>query len=135
MLAAMVALASSPVLAQGDLDCADFGSQEEAQAALDADPSDPNNLDADDDGLACEEFPYPGLEPLPEGSPPLLPGETLDEIDDDTGVSAQYTQYVEPPPTPAASATVTALPDTGGPALVLIAGASLVAGGLALGTR
>lgn len=36
-----------------DLDCADFAPGE-AQAALDADPSDPHNLDADGDGLACE---------------------------------------------------------------------------------
>jgi hypothetical protein len=39
----------------GDLDCADFATQAEAQAELDADPSDPNSLDADDDGEACEE--------------------------------------------------------------------------------
>ena len=38
----------------GDLDCSDFGSQAEAQAALDADPSDPNGLDAEGDGQACE---------------------------------------------------------------------------------
>lgn len=38
-----------------DRDCADFATQADAQAALDADPSDPENLDADDDGIACEE--------------------------------------------------------------------------------
>ena len=37
-----------------DLDCRDFASEAEAQAALLEDPSDPHNLDADDDGLACE---------------------------------------------------------------------------------
>ncbi len=37
----------------GDVDCADV-SQDEAQAILQDDPSDPNGLDADDDGLACE---------------------------------------------------------------------------------
>ena len=37
-----------------DLDCDDFASQEEAQANLDADPSDPNDLDADGNGIACE---------------------------------------------------------------------------------
>jgi micrococcal nuclease len=37
-----------------DLDCADFASQEEAQAVLDADPADPHRLDADKDGVACE---------------------------------------------------------------------------------
>ncbi len=42
--------------AEEDLDCADFATQAEAQANLDADPSDPNNLDADDDGVACEDF-------------------------------------------------------------------------------
>jgi hypothetical protein len=41
----------------GDLfDCADFATREDAQAELDRDPSDPNGLDADDDGEACEEF-------------------------------------------------------------------------------
>ena len=39
-----------------DLDCADFSTQEEAQAEFDSDPSDPHNLDADDDGIACEEL-------------------------------------------------------------------------------
>ncbi len=39
-------------------DCASFGSQESAQAELDRDPSDPNNLDADNDGQPCEDYPY-----------------------------------------------------------------------------
>ena len=47
-----------PALAQEDLDCIDFDSQAEAQAVLDADPSDPNNLDADEDGQACESIDY-----------------------------------------------------------------------------
>ncbi|WP_328304911.1 excalibur calcium-binding domain-containing protein [Actinomycetospora sp. NBC_00405] len=41
-----------------DRDCADFDSQTEAQAVLDDDPSDPERLDADDDGIACESFGY-----------------------------------------------------------------------------
>jgi hypothetical protein len=40
-----------------DLDCPDFTSQEEAQSVLDADSSDPNGLDADSDGIACESLP------------------------------------------------------------------------------
>jgi hypothetical protein len=36
--------------------CDDFSSQQEAQAVYDQDPSDPNGLDADDDGEACEEL-------------------------------------------------------------------------------
>ncbi|GAA2811447.1 hypothetical protein GCM10010441_40150 [Kitasatospora paracochleata] len=42
----------------GDLDCANFATQEEAQAVLNADPSDPNHLDADHDGIACEDLPH-----------------------------------------------------------------------------
>ena len=41
--------------AQEDLDCANFVTQEEAQEELERDPFDPNVLDADDDGEACEE--------------------------------------------------------------------------------
>ena len=39
-------------------DCASFDSQEEAQAELENNPSDPSNLDADDDGIACEVYDY-----------------------------------------------------------------------------
>lgn len=38
-----------------DLDCADFSSREEAQSELERDPDDPHNLDADNDGKACED--------------------------------------------------------------------------------
>jgi micrococcal nuclease len=42
----------------GDLDCSDFSTQEEAQAVLDRDPSDPNRIDGtDNDGIACESLP------------------------------------------------------------------------------
>lgn len=41
-----------------DLDCVDFATQEEAQAVLDADPSDPNNLDPNHDGIACSLLPH-----------------------------------------------------------------------------
>ena len=40
-----------------DLDCEDFKTQEEAQAALDEDPADPNNLDPNQDGIACALLP------------------------------------------------------------------------------
>ncbi len=36
------------------LDCMDFASRADAQAVLAADPSDPNVLDADRDGMACD---------------------------------------------------------------------------------
>lgn len=42
-------------IGKGDaFNCADFVSQADAQAVLRADPSDPNRLDADRDGIACE---------------------------------------------------------------------------------
>src|SRR5918995_4043764 len=47
-------------LAQDLYDCASFGSQAAAQAELERDPSDPSNLDADNDGVACETYPYDG---------------------------------------------------------------------------
>ena len=40
-----------------DLDCEDFQTQEEAQAVLDEDPADPNNLDPNQDGIACALLP------------------------------------------------------------------------------
>jgi hypothetical protein len=42
--------------------CADFETQEEAQAAFDADPEGLADLDADDNGIACEELLDPGAD-------------------------------------------------------------------------
>ncbi len=57
-----------------DLDCGDFASQAEAQAVLAADPSDPNGLDADGDGAACEDtFSTGGGSPQPEADPRPTP--------------------------------------------------------------
>src|SRR5215217_3654265 len=46
--------------AQDTLNCSDFTYQEDAQAELDRDPSDPHNLDANNDGIACENLPSRG---------------------------------------------------------------------------
>jgi len=44
-------------IGRGDAyDCASFASQAQAQAVLRADPADPNRLDADGDGVACENY-------------------------------------------------------------------------------
>ena len=62
-----------------DVDCADFPTQAQAQAVLVADPSDPNNLDGNGNGTACEDHAFPGapaaasapvpqVETLPAGS-------------------------------------------------------------------
>jgi hypothetical protein len=63
-----------------DYDCADFATQEEAQEYLL--PGDPYNLDADSDGIACEDLPSGGgggggggggsVEPAPPPPPPEL---------------------------------------------------------------
>ena len=45
---------------KGDwFNCSAFRNQAQAQAVLRADPSDPNNLDTDRDGIACEALPEP----------------------------------------------------------------------------
>ena len=48
----IISRVSVPV--RDELNCSDFPSQAAAQAALRADPSDPNKLDPDGDGIACE---------------------------------------------------------------------------------
>lgn len=47
-------------LANGDkdLDCEDFSTRDSAQALYDSDTTDPHNLDADSDGIACEVWNY-----------------------------------------------------------------------------
>ena len=49
-------LAATPAVAasSADLDCPDFTSQEQAQGVYNSNPSDPNRLDADNDGIACD---------------------------------------------------------------------------------
>jgi hypothetical protein len=76
-----------PMSGAQTLNCSDFQFQEDAQAVLDQDPSDPNGLDAhpgpadgDDqaggDGIACESLPHrPTSEPTspPQSAPPATP--------------------------------------------------------------
>ncbi|MER7407908.1 excalibur calcium-binding protein [Streptomyces sp. NPDC000070] len=81
VIAAIVPLAG-PAHAQPDLDCRDFAFQEDAQAAFDADPSDPHRLDEDqgpDDGIACEVLPRRGggvISPSPRSDRPSAPATT-----------------------------------------------------------
>jgi hypothetical protein len=50
---------TSVAFAQEDqYDCASFGDQAAAQAELDRDRTDPNNLDPDGNGIACEDYDY-----------------------------------------------------------------------------
>ena len=54
LLTAALSFGFSGTASAADLNCSDFATRAEAQAVLDADPADPNNLDSDNDGIACE---------------------------------------------------------------------------------
>ncbi|MBP2368920.1 excalibur calcium-binding domain-containing protein [Pseudonocardia parietis] len=56
LLAAAATIPLAGVAFAQDRDCADFATQADAQAALQ--PGDPERLDADDDGQACETHEY-----------------------------------------------------------------------------
>jgi hypothetical protein len=60
VLTARAAWQGASVASAQDLNCSDFATQQEAQAELDRNPSDPNNLDSDNDGVACESLPGGG---------------------------------------------------------------------------
>lgn len=81
-------LVSGQVVAQDQYDCASFGSQEAAQAELERDPSDPSNLDADDDGIACEDYDY--------GTGGSAGGADLDCADFSSQAEAQAEYDVDP---------------------------------------
>ena len=73
-------LFAPPVLAQ-DRDCADFGSQAEAQRFFeDEGPGDPHRLDRDNDGDACES--------LAGGDGTTMPDSSTEARPPDAGVSA-----------------------------------------------
>jgi hypothetical protein len=59
LIAAVLSFGSAGTAQAADLDCKDFPSRAAAQADLTSNPSDPNGLDADHDGQACEDFDYP----------------------------------------------------------------------------
>lgn len=54
LASAVLLLPLAGVASAADRDCPDFSSQAEAQAALDSRIGDPERLDRDDDGIACE---------------------------------------------------------------------------------
>jgi hypothetical protein len=101
-----------------DLDCIDFATQAEAQATYDADPSDPNGLDADGDSIACETNTDTANTTEFEDDTGVASGGPLIAEDDATGE-----QYADDD---ADDEDVAALPDTGGPALLLPVAALLL---------
>ena len=55
--------------ADGDYNCADFGTRAQAKAVLEQDPGDPHYLDGDGDGVPCEDLPAGGSASADAGSP------------------------------------------------------------------
>lgn len=119
--AALVLAMAPAVMAQSaDTDClTDYATQEEAQAVYNQDPSDPNGLDDDDDGIACETLPSGGTSAAPQPQSQYAPTTAAEAIDEVTP----------------STTTTTPLPDTGGPSLALLAGALLIGAGLTLRRR
>ncbi len=74
--------------------CSDFRYQEDAQAVLDLDPSDPNRLDGDKDGIACESLPHKPSSDPESGKVPLIfvPGAA--------GTQLLYSADLDSPPPP-----------------------------------
>ncbi len=54
LLVAWALISATARAQEEDLDCDDFATHADAQAVFNRDTSDPHNLDADGDGLACE---------------------------------------------------------------------------------
>jgi hypothetical protein len=163
----MLTLAASPAMAQsgadGGFNCVDFPDQESAQLFLDSDPSDPEGLDADGDGLACEgELPSSGVDPI-DGTESFIvttaqtgnncPEPFVSNFDpNDPATAETFTciapgdvevaptevvaeeQYVEDAPVvEAPSETMTPLPDTSGPPLFPMAALLIGAGVVGIG--
>ena len=61
LITAALSLGFTGTAQAADRDCPDFATQAEAQAAFDAVPGDPERLDADNDGQACEDQAYAGV--------------------------------------------------------------------------
>jgi hypothetical protein len=109
---------------QGDLDCADFATQEEAQAVYNADTSDPNGLDADDDGIACETLASGGSMMMDDGTMMMEMDDGTMMMDDGTMMMDDGTMMMDD------SSMGMELPATGGISLMLPAAVLLLGSGL-----
>lgn len=146
-LAMLAMLVFAPAaLAQDEFNCEDFATQEEAQGVYNDDTSDPNGLDRDNDGLACEDsLPSGGdspnvIPPGPDRCEGIIDQAEFEECVAQGGPTVPEEQYTDPvgPMTPAEPVPTagTALPDTGGPALLMpLLGVLLLAGGLVMRRR
>jgi hypothetical protein len=126
-------------LAVADVDCGNFQYQEEAQAVLDATPGDPNNLDADKDGIACESLPHRPVQnttqPAPTSAQPSTKTHTTPKSTTTKKPATGGQVKVKPV---GGVATGGGEPDEGAPGFLLLSGALLAAatsGGMVLYLR
>lgn len=124
--AGSLALSSSPAAAVTDRDCPDFTSQAAAQAAFDSAPGDPERLDRDGDGQACEDFDYGAVagDATPEPSPAAGSGD-----------SAEVPPAAAPRGGVAAGAGGTADPSSTGPLAAVALGGVLIGAGVLTARR
>ena len=121
VVAAALCFPMAGVAAAQDRNCIDFPSQQAAQAELDKNPTDPYNLDADNDGRACEwNEDDPDWGTTPTKGVETGAGGTADLVTADLVTAAEDTAD-----------------DSSGPLLPLgiVGGAVLAAGGLVLVRR
>ena len=85
----LVCVAAPSVFAKSGLNCSDFATQEEAQAHLEADPNDPDGLDRDKDGIACENLPSGG------SGTPATPSNNDESVTEDTTKSTENSDPAE----------------------------------------
>jgi hypothetical protein len=107
------------------LDCEDFASQADAQAAYREDPSDPADNDADEDGIACEL--YDGFEDPSTDYESITgqPDATVPPADEDEDAEEDEDATAEPTATPDGVGAAGDLPASGtGSALVSSVGGS-----------
>ncbi len=120
-----------------DLDCKNFQYQEEAQAVLDATPGDPNNLDSDHDGIACESLPHRPQQNTPTAGHPSTATKTHTAPKSTTTKKSTTGGQVKVKPV-GGVATGGGEPDEGAPAFLVLSGALLAAatsGGMVLYLR
>ena len=141
-IAASLLIGVTGVAAQDDevLDCEDFASQADAQAAYRADPSDPADNDGDDDGIACELYDgfedpttdYESITGQPDAT--VAPEDDEDEAEDEEAEPTATPDAVGAGDLPA-SGVGSALASSGGGSVTLLIGllaAAAVFGGMAL---
>src|SRR5215211_5792029 len=122
-LSLLATLVLAPAAVAQDLyDCADFATQAEAQGFLLA--GDPYGLDADNDGIACEE--------LPGGSAMTATSTATATATATASPTATATASPTATATASPTASATALAGTGGP--ISVSGLSLIAAVLLLGS-